>query len=205
MKKQQREVKKRQLMLMSEKRAQTQQAPNYGIKEGDLLALQQTVKQLVSANNNHHQIIKDYETDVKEKLLHGYYMSQVILKILLDKGLVTAEEIDRLTKEVQTNQNGLSSKGPDARAEKGDVLLISFVIYDGKGDVVDDRGKEILAYNLGSGDLPCDEQLVGMSKGEMRHLTVNFGPGFVHKHLIGQDLLMHLTCHDIQVKRSNVN
>jgi hypothetical protein len=199
-KKQLREVKKRHLMGVSEKRAESQSAPNYGIKEGDLLALQQTVKALVSANNNHHKIIKDYETDVKEKLMHGYYMGQVILKILLDKGIVTEEEIDRLTKEVQTNQNGLSSKGADAVGEKGDLLLISFIIYDGKGDVVEDRTKEVLAYNLGSGDLPCDEQLIGIRKGEIRHLTVNFGQGFKFKDHIGQDLVMHLTCHDIQVK-----
>ena len=78
----QRDMKKRQLMQVSDRRLATQQAPDYGIKEGDLLALQKVVKDLVSANNNHHQIIKEYETDIKEKLMHGYYMSQVILKIL---------------------------------------------------------------------------------------------------------------------------
>lgn len=198
-KKLEKKKEKDRLMKLSQ-RAKTSNPPTYNFKEGDFLALQQTVKQLVSANNNHHQIIKDYDTDVKQKVMQTHYMCQVILKVLVDRELTTIEDIERLTREVQSRENGYSSKGPDAKGDKGDLLLISFILYNLAGDVVDDRSKDILAYNLGSGGLPCDDQLIGISKGEIRHLTVTFGEGFTHKHLIGQELMLRLTCHDVQTK-----
>jgi len=125
-------------------------------------------------------------------------MCQVILKILVDKGLITADEIDELTRQAQTSESGFVAKnGP---AVSGDLLLISFTLYNLAGDVVEDRSKEIIAYNLGSGGLPCDAQLEGIVKGESRHLSVVFGENFTHKNLIGHELMLHLRCHDVQVK-----
>jgi hypothetical protein len=183
---------------MSEQRLKQVNPPTFNFKESDLLVLQQTVKQLVSANNNHHDIIKEVETSLKEKVIQSHIMCQVILKILVDKGLTTVEEVDDLTRQAQTKDSGyVKKKGP---AKSGDLLLISFMLYDSAGELVEDRSKEVLAYNLGSGGLPCDAQLEGIVERETRHLTVVFGENFTHKHLIGHELMLHLTCHDVQVK-----
>lgn len=185
-------------MKMSAEKVRQVNPPTFNFKESDLLVLQQTVKQLVSANNTHHDIIKEVETSLKEKVIQSHIMCQVLLKILVDKGLTTVEAVDELTRQAQTKDSGFVKK--DGPAVIGDLLLISFALYNQAGDMVEDRSKELLAYNLGSGGLPCDAQLVGIVKGEVRHLSVVFGENFTHKHLIGHELMLHLTCHDVQVK-----
>jgi hypothetical protein len=187
-------------MKLSSERAKTHQAPDFSFKESDLLTMKQTVQQLVSANNNLHTLLKDYAAE-KQRLTQTFYMSQVILKLIVDKGLATTEEIDKLTHELQSQESGWVDKAEGEVAEIGDVIIISFCIYAQDGTVVDDRSKEALAYSLGSNELPCDDRLVGISKRESRHLSVTFSEGFKHKEYIGQELSMHLTCHAIKRRR----
>lgn len=184
---------KSNLMQMSDKRLQHRGAPNFGIKEEDLLTMKQKIQELVVSNNMLVNEIKKYrDSNVIDRAAESHYMIQVVMRLLVDKGICSEEEIGNLAQEVQTKDAGLVDKA-NGVAESGDVIYIKFLLYDGQ-ELVDDQSKSILAYQMGSNGLPCDDSLIGMNVGETRMCDVVFQKGFKFEHLIGKTLQMQVTC-----------
>lgn len=198
-KKARREEKKKKLIAMSDVRAKRVGAPNFGFKEGDFIKMSQTVMELVKSNNQMVGQVKELmSVNVIEKTLEAHYMMQAFMKIIIDKGLITQEELFALARDIQTRSEGLVDK-PEQTVAVGDTILMKFKIYDGE-TIVDDQTNSVLAYDVGTKALPCDEGMIGMKRGEVRIFDVVFGEGFRFKNLINKTLQMEVRCEGVKVK-----
>ena len=191
---------KAKLIKMGQKRAQMRGAPDFRMKESDALQMKQTVQQLAVSNNKLVEVVGQIqETKVIDRALEAHLMMQVVLGILVEKGLVTTEELNTLAQKHQMEAAGLARKADEASAEPGDVMLIRFKLFDGE-KLIDDQMSQTMAYDLGSKGLPCDAGMVGMKKGEGRVFEVVFGDGFRLKDYANKPVQMHVWCVGLQVR-----
>jgi hypothetical protein len=205
-KKKKREEKKKHLMAVSKERTKARGAPDFGIQEGDALALKSQVQKLTVATNNNTAELEEFrKLKILDKIMESNYMCQVILKLLVDNNLVTEEKVHELCRAQQMKDAGLVNKPEGSIVEKDDVLIMVFQLFDTNGKLVDDQTKNKMAYKVGSGGLPCDDGLEGMQVGESRSFEVNFGEGLVKKELVGKQLLMNIKCLGIQQPNKQVS
>lgn len=189
----QRKAKKAQLISMADHRLKQRGAPDFGAQEGDVLKVKRQIHELTMSNNKLVEVLKTFEANkIVDRAMEAHMMMQVILGILVENKLTTTEDLNKLSQTIQQKEMGLADKA-NGIAEKGDTMLIRFKLFH-EQTLVDDQTQSVLAYNLGSHDLPCDEGMVGMKLGESRVFEVTFGKGFRFPDYIGKPLVMTVWC-----------
>lgn len=198
-----RRLEKKQVnKTQSEDRSAHRGAPDEGFNEAKGLLLMKQFADLTTASNANTSELRSYqEHGVADKAVEAHYMLQVVLGILVEKGLTTPEEIQARSEKVQAEDLGLSDKPEPADAAMGDLLYINFQVFDADLLVIDETAAP-MAYSLGSGALNCDEALVGMVKGETRTCQVVFDNRFAKKDLVGKTLTVVIKCIGIKAPKT---
>lgn len=198
---QEREKRNQQLIQKAEKRLKDRGAPDYGASESELLDLRTTTNLLKQSNNklvefanNLQKKIQNIDNLVKKLsyTIHGHesFFSEKY------PDFKSSVELHADTKEF--NDLGLVDK-ENGILEKGDTALIRFKVFD--GDVlVDDKTKDTLAYTIGSNDLSCEFDMIGMKRGERKVMDVIF-KSFPKPEYIGKILKIDLTVEAIKYKK----
>lgn len=164
--------------------------PNHGVSEEATLKRFQQLDKLVASHNEVVDTLDRFkQLGVADRALESHYMLSTILELCAEKGLFTAEDIQRVAARVQMRDMGMKPKPEGTVAEMGDRLVIKFQILDGD-KVVEDQSQAPCEYELGSQGLGCDEALVGMKVGEQRSVPGKVRQGFHLPELVGKDLTM---------------
>lgn len=167
------------------------------MSEEEALQLRKTVTDLVNSHNGVIQSLDSFQKlDVPEKAIEAHYMLSTIIELLVKKGIFTAEDVKAVAERVQLTDLGWTAKPEPAVAELGDIIRIKFQLFDGDR-MVDDQSGEPFAYTMGSNNLSCEKDFLGMKVGEQRTCSVVFGDGFKLKEYIGRELKMVVLCSGI--------
>lgn len=194
-----REMKKLDLIKKSQERLEQRGAPNFGVNEDEFLQMRQKIKELTVSNNMLVEHMKRLDKDrIFDCAIESHYMMQVILGFLVNKGIVTKEEIDKAAQDIQMSGIGLLDK-ENKTLEASDIALIRFKLFD-EDKLVAGLSDDLMTYEMGSNGLPCEENMLGIKVGETRFFDVVFSDGFRIKELVGKTLKMQLTCHGVRVK-----
>lgn len=165
--------------------------------ESELLQMRHTVNDLIKSHNQVVGKVEQYEKHgVAEKAMESHYLLNTLVELLVEKGIFTAEDVQRVATRVQLKDLGLTEK--DGPSETGDVILIKFQVFDGD-KLLDDQTKAPFNYVLGSGHLSCEPALVGIKKGEQRTTTVVFGPKWKLPEYAGKELTMVVLCTGVMI------
>lgn len=206
-------------MAMSQKRLLIHKAPDFGAKEGDILAIKQQVQQITLAIN---ALTAESEglrkLEIPERVMELTYLTNVISKVLVDKGFITESEFKEKCHRTQMDHVGLKDKEPGSSIEEGDTIIMRFILFgqglikdatgqpvlDANGNqtigevVVEDQSHNDMAYKVGCKGLPCDDGMIGMTIGESRYFEVVFNQG-IRKELLGKSLRMLVMCKGIKI------
>jgi trigger factor len=112
---------------------------------------------------------------------------------------VTDADIERELQELQNRHVSLVSIEEDRPVQEGDYVLISF---EGFRDEQPVPGSKTENYALVVGSKAVVESvergLVGMRKGELRQIPVQFPPTYQNRALAGQEVTFHVTVNEIK-------
>jgi trigger factor len=112
---------------------------------------------------------------------------------------VTDADIERELQELQNRHVSLVSIEEDRPVQEGDYVLISF---EGFRDEQPVPGSKTENYALVVGTKAVVESiergLVGMRKGELRQIPVQFPPTYQNRALAGQEVTFHVTVNEIK-------
>lgn len=201
-KKARRDKRKSKLHEMATRFEKGRSAPNFGISEAESLQMRKQIQDLTLSHNSVVSAMESFQNlNVPDKAIEAHYMLSTVISLLVEKGIFTAEDVQRCATKVQVDDLGWTPKPEPAIAEIGDILLIKFQIFDGQ-TLVDDQTGSPFAYTLGSNALSCDEALVGMKAGEQRTATATFGEGFKHKDYIGKELTIVVLCTAVMLSKT---
>lgn len=188
------ERRNKDLEQKAKKRLEARGAPFFGAAEKDVLQMRVQVAGLVQTNNQNVEHIKTLireRQELSEQVKEHHYMIRSLIDVVVQKELMTEKEINDRIKKRQLND--LSLIELDKNVEVGDIVTIKFKLFDGE-KVIDDRTSQSMMYEVGTSGIPCDEQLVGLKKGDQKTIeSVIFGPNFKFKEHVGKPLRMELT------------
>lgn len=170
----QRKKRNEELRNKSEARLKARGAPFFGATESDVLNMKLDMQSILPTLNNAMDEMKKAQADMK-KLREEVYESKLVNSslrdILVQKGILEKDDFSKQVESKQLNDLGLVPKGAGSLTEPGDHLLIKFRIFH-EGVLVDDQTSGLMAYELGTGGLPCDPEMVGMKELETKTFTV---------------------------------
>lgn len=133
-----------------------------------------------------------------DKALEAHYMMQILIKTVIEAGLITAESLQQQAEEIQSLDLGLVDK-PDGVVGAGSIAMIKFK-FSHEGVVIEDRTTAPLAYHVGSRAMPIDDEMLGMKAGDTKTIDVNFGPDFPNRALADKPLKMELAVVGVKVR-----
>ena len=172
-----------------------QQAYMQALKESELVPVVQPNVDLKALSEDHveftFKIITKPEVQVKK------YKG---LKIVPDEVTVTSEEIEHELSHLLEEYTELVVK-EDGSVEMGDIAIIDFEGF--KDGVAFEGGKgENYSLEIGSHTfIPgFEEQVIGMKNGESKDISVTFSEDYGAKDLAGNDVIFHVTVHEIKSK-----
>lgn len=198
------ERKKRneQLYKKAEKKLQEKGFPVYGVLEPELLQMKVDMKSLIQSNNSIAQAVNDIQKKIMdlEQTIGRMINDHIgVVAYLKEKDSGAPERVSLHAQTVEFNKMNLVPK-ESGIAEEGDTILIRFQLFDGE-TMVDDQSKNVMAYQLGTHDLSCEDQIVGMKRGESKDMDIVFA-----KHpkpeLIEKILTFRLWIEDVRVKKA---
>lgn len=172
-------AEKEALYKKADHRMKARGAPYFGVCEKDVLLLRNEfehfktawTKHMEQANKNftHLQSVPRELSGLKERVQNLDFHGTTLLNILVEKGVLSHEEMQIYLDETTFQSFGLTKT--HAPAIEGDTAILGFVLSC-EGQIVDDKEQAKMAYLVGSADMPIDEHIVGLSAGEEK--TVDF-------------------------------
>lgn len=198
----QRAQRNKELKAKADKRLESRGAPLFGATERDVLQMRvqmSTLLQTQKQNVEHINLLLKEKNELKERVKELHYMVRSLVDLCGVKALFTEGEFNERIRRRQLND--LALEEVDRPSEKGDHLTIRFRLTSGD-TVVDDRTKTSLLYELGTGGLPCDEQFIGLKKGDTKVIEgVVFGDSFKFKEYVGKPLTLDLQVIGVHQRR----
>jgi trigger factor len=112
---------------------------------------------------------------------------------------VTDADVERELQELQNRHVSLVSIEEDRPVQEGDYVLINFEGFR-DGQPVQGSKAENYALTVGSKTVveSIERGLVGMRKGEVRQIPVQFPPTYQNQTLAGQEVIFHVTVNEIK-------
>jgi trigger factor len=116
-----------------------------------------------------------------------------------EKRVVTDGDVERELQELQNRHVNLVSIEEDRPVQEGDYVLINFEGFR-EGQPVQGSKAENYALVVGAKSVveSIDRGLVGMRKGEVREIPVQFPETYQNRSMAGQEVIFHVTVNEIK-------
>jgi hypothetical protein len=200
-------VEKDALYKKADHRLKARGAPYFGICEKDLLNLRNEfdhfkkvwVTHIEQANKN-FTFLQHAPKEIashRERLQNQEFHSVALVNLLVEKGLITHQEIQSFIDETTFQSFGLSKT--NAPAVAGDTVVLGFVLSCA-GQIVDDKRDAKMAYLVGSADMPIDEHIEGALAGDEKTVIFVWPADRPFEGLEGKEVSMILMIKDVRRK-----
>jgi trigger factor len=150
----------------------------------------------------------DLEQDLKFSVVYDVLPEVKIgqwkgMKVEYPYAEIEKEDIDRELEEIRERNAIVMDREDGAAAQKGDVITISYHIFEEDGQTPSNIKRDDFTYTLGSNAnyYQFDDEITGMKKGESKEFEKNFASDFFETDVVGKTRKVRITLASLKEKK----